>query len=1229
MAENNLSRMIGLSHGNVDNSYTDIDYAIYPHSTGLIYIYENGTQRGTTWGSYVGGDRLKVRVQSGVVTYLKNDAVIYTSAVAPTLPLRLDAALHDTGATIGAITYPGAAAIDTLAPPALSPGTNTYGAAQNVTMTAVTGATIRYTTDGNEPNGGSTLYSGPVNVSTYTQLKARAFKNGYNESPTGSATYSFNYGTLAAPTLTPAQTFITSGSVTMSAVAGATIRYTTNGTDPTASSTEYTGPLTVDVTTTVRAKAFKVDWTLSPTTVVTYTVKVATPVLGLTSGTHAAGAPITVTLPTPGATANYTIGGVDPANPPTTEVPIGTGGVLFAGNYTLKVRAYKAGLTASDVATATYTVTGALGAGSISAGGAHSLAALPDGQVWGWGNGGSGEVGTGAMNEYVYQPVSAIGLTGIVQVAAGNRFTLALRKDGQVYGFGYGADGQLGLGTSNTRYTPALLSLTGITAIAAGGRHALALKTDGTVWAWGFNENGQLGYGPTPPVVNSRENSPVPVQGLAGKTIVAIAAGEQHSVALDSEGRVWAWGYNTNYQVGDGTNTHRTRPVLVDGLWSITKIGSGAGSHHTLAVRSGDGAVFAWGSNGLGTLGDGTQSIRTTPVKVIGLTNVVAVGTSGYISTAVKADGTLWSWGSSAHVGDGGTGAGFPQTHRLVPVQLDPTGIIGVAGGTGTSYTHALALSGDGVIWAWGAGPYGQIGDGGGPSGYPSRYRPVRVTEAGFARKVGTPYHTYATPGPGNHAAPVNVSFTSLTAGAAIYYTTDGSEPTTGAGSTLYAAPIPVAQNTTFKVKAFKSGLAPSNSETLAYSIYAARPVLNPPAGTYPSAQTVTITTTSPGAVIRYTTDASAPTESSTLYTGPLSISAPTSLQVKAYHPSMIPSDTAYATYSFNVAGSAPVFAPAPGTHVGPVSVTITGPAGATIRYTTDGSDPAAASTLYTAPVVLPATTTLKAKAWNAGQAPSATTTGVYTIQLATPTLTPVGGSVPAGQAVTLGHVDAAVQLRYTTDGVDPSNAPTETVVPPGATITINAGLTLKVRAYKTGTTPSAIASGVYTVTGSASSPGVIATGVQSTMFAKPDGSAWMWGANGSGQLGNGNAGLRLSPTQAAELSGITSLDGGTGHGVVRKNDGTVWTSRIRTRPASSASGRWSAAARPTRRSRTPLSSARILWPRSPRAGPTRSRYGPTARSGRGEPTTSASSETAGVRRLRGRRSRSDPRVPR
>jgi alpha-tubulin suppressor-like RCC1 family protein len=1140
VAEWATRRAIGLSHGNASASYTDIDYALYLSNDNLLYVYENGTPKGSNHGAYVSGDRLKVRVQAGVVTYLKNDVLIYTSAVAPVLPLRLDAALNEVGATIGAITYPGAAAIDTLDAPVLAPGTNTYTSAQNVSMTALTGATIHYTTDGTEPNGASTLYSAPVNVNTFTVLKARAFKANHFDSAVATATYTFNYGPTNAPTLTPSQTFVTSGSVTMSAQAGAIIYYTTNGTEPTTGSTQYTGPVTVDVTTTIRAKAFRTDFATSGTTVVAYTVKVSTPVLGLASGTHTAGAPITVTLPTPGATANFTTNGVDPGAPTATGVAVVDGGTVLAGNYTLKVRSYKAGCTASDVATATYTVTGSLGPGDVASGGDHSLAALPDGQVWGWGWSGHGQTGTGVTTVDQPQPVDGMGLTGIVKVVAGESSSMALRTDGRFYVFGYNNWGVLGLGDIFNRPTPVLHPMTNVTALAAGSRHALALKSDGTVWAWGVNGNGQLGFG-TPP---AQVNTPGQVEGLTGRTIVAVAAGDDHSLALDSEGRVWAWGLNSSYQLGDGTTTQRNRPVLVDGLWGIVAIASGTGSDHSLAIRGGDRAVFAWGANGAGTLGDGTTVARATPVRVQGLTNVVWIGTSAQISTAVGADGTLWSWGQAGMVGDGSTSAGQPP--RTVPVALAPTEILRTSAGNGGSSGHALALSNDGVIWSWGYNGHTQVGDGvPGLSG--SRQEPVRVTEAGFARKVGTPYVSTGY-SPGEHSVPRSFTLATATAGASIYYTTDDSEPTTGAGSTLYSTELTVAQNTTFKVKAFKSGVAASNSETLAYTIAAAVPTFTPGSGTYTSAQNVTISVATPGAVLRYTTDGSVPLADSPVYSAPLLVDANRTLRAIAFSATNAPSSTATAVYSFNFPpGGAPAFDPAPGTFTGSVAVTMTAAAGSTIRYTLNNSDPTASSAPYTAPVLLDATTTVKAKTFQTAQAPSPTTTGVYTIALANPTLSPVGGSVAVGQLVTLGHPDPTVTLRYTIDGVDPTGLATETVVAPGTTVTVHAGLTLKVRAFKTGCTSSAVVSGVYTVTGGGTSPGVIAAGNEFAMLGKADGTVWMWGDNNKGQLGNGGTEERHSPTLVSELSGITAVKGGLQHGVVRKNDGGVWTSGTNT----------------------------------------------------------------------------------
>src|SRR5579875_2311898 len=162
---------------------------------------------------------------------------------------------------------------------------------------------------------------------------------------------------------------------------------------------------------------------------------------------------------------------------------------------------------------------------------------------------------------------------------------------------------------------------TGAVGVSAGSRHSLALKEDGTVWGWGSNVDGQLGDGPG---LATTISFPVQVIGI---TAAAVAAGYGHSLAVDSDGTVWAWGDNSVGELGDGTTTDRNTPVQVSGLDNV--IGIAAGASHNLAVKS-DGTVWAWGSNDMGQLGNGdTGGYSTTPVQVSGgMTNArfVAAG---------------------------------------------------------------------------------------------------------------------------------------------------------------------------------------------------------------------------------------------------------------------------------------------------------------------------------------------------------------------------------------------------------------------------------------------------------------------------------------------------------------------------------------------------------------------------------------------------------------------------
>jgi alpha-tubulin suppressor-like RCC1 family protein len=207
-----------------------------------------------------------------------------------------------------------------------------------------------------------------------------------------------------------------------------------------------------------------------------------------------------------------------------------------------------------------------------------------------------------------------------VAIAAGGAHSLALKSDGTVWAWGYNGYGQLGDGTTSSRSLPVPVSgLSGVTAIAAGNNgyittHSLALKSDGTVWAWGYNNYGQLGDNST-----TARNSPTQVLSAVGQpftSVTAIAAGGGHSLALKADGTAWAWGYNYYGQLGDGSTTARGLPVQLPGLTGVTAIA--AGDNHSLAAST-DGTEWAWGSGGHGRLGNGLSTNASAPSRVASL----------------------------------------------------------------------------------------------------------------------------------------------------------------------------------------------------------------------------------------------------------------------------------------------------------------------------------------------------------------------------------------------------------------------------------------------------------------------------------------------------------------------------------------------------------------------------------------------------------------------------------
>ena len=283
-----------------------------------------------------------------------------------------------------------------------------------------------------------------------------------------------------------------------------------------------------------------------------------------------------------------------------------------------------------------------------------------------WGNNYFGQLGDGTYGDNRATPVKVGGLRGaeVEALAGGQGHTLALRGDGAVLAWGYNRDGELGNGTNEDSPTPVVVKdsrgptghLSGVRAIAAGSAHSLALKDDGTVWAWGYNQDGELGDG-------TKANSTQPVRVGKLKGVEAISAGAYFSLALKEDGTVWAWGSNASDldktqvtgQLGDDAITSSETPVNVGGL-GVGVEAIAAGASHALALKE-DGSVWAWGDNFFGELGDGrTKTNSPEPVRVKDLKGVRAIEGGGWFSLALKEDGTVWAWGYNQD-GELGNGA--------------------------------------------------------------------------------------------------------------------------------------------------------------------------------------------------------------------------------------------------------------------------------------------------------------------------------------------------------------------------------------------------------------------------------------------------------------------------------------------------------------------------------------------------------------------------------------------
>ena len=860
--------------------------------------------------------------------------------------------------------------LQALTPSITIPSGGPFNSPQNVSMqTGTAGATIRYTLDGTSPTSSSPIFSSTLVVDQTTTFKSATFKTGWSASGVQSGTITFNYGALDAPSIDPATgNYAGTVNVTMSsAQTGATIRYTTNGTTPTASSTLYAGAVPISNTTTVKAKAFHSSYSASGETSRTFTMSAATPTLSAAAGSYAPGSTVTISTTEPTATLRMTIDGNDPTS---TSPIVASGTALILGNFTLKVKAFRANVGDSAIASAAYWLTSALGPGAVTSGGSHNVLATPDGRVMVWGNNGNGQLGNESTTDRPTPTVIST-ITGVTAVASGLAHTLALTSDGRLFAWGSNTNGRLGNGTTTQSTKPVHIStLSNVVAIAAGDGHSLALTGDGRVFSWGLNTNGQLGLGNSGS--GTDQNVPTEITGLTN--IVAIAAGDSHSFAVTSGGQVFAWGANGNSRLGDGSTTQQNSPLLLS-LGNIASIA--AGQAHTLALTSG-GRIYGWGANTNGQLGIAPATTVATPTLIPNL-HASAVFAGDNQSGAIRADGALVMWGSSS---SGQVGSG-----TITATISTPTVISGVSGASSVSLgdLHSVAVTSAGETFAWGESADYRLGN---SNSTQDKSSPQSVLTGLTSWAPAPPTIDVAS---ATLTAPTTVTISSTVSDAVIRYTLNGSAPTANDPEVPANGQIEIAYSSLLRARAFVSGRAPSALPGRAdYELQSAAPTISPGTGTYSSAQSVTVTANGAPGAIRYTIDGSEPTASSLLYSGNISVSTGMTINAKTFPSNgWASSAVASAALAFDYGTlNAPSASLGSGVYASTQSISLSAQAGASIRYTTDGSAPTASSSLYSSAIsIATGTVVLKARAFHSDWSQGNVFSGTYTVDTVAPTI--------------------------------------------------------------------------------------------------------------------------------------------------------------------------------------------------------------------------------------------------
>ncbi len=925
-------------------------------------------------------------VQTVTISDTTGGATIYctTNGTAPTTASSVDSApisvsvtqtLEAIATATGDVNSAVQSGVYTIAAatPTFTPAAGTYNTAQTVTISDTTaGSTIYYTTNGMAPTTASSLYSAPVSISTTQTLEAIAVEAGYTNSSVKSGVYTI---TAATPGFSPAAgTYSTTQTVTISdTTSGTTIYYTTNGTAPTTASSPYSAPITVSTTQTLEAIAVEAGYSNSAVGSAVYTIAVTTPTFSPAAGTYSSVQTVTISDTTSGASIYYTTNG----NTPTTASSLYSVPITVSAAQTLKAIAVETGLTNSAVGSAAYTFAAATptfspAAGSYTGPQTVTISDTSSGATIHYTT--NGTAPTSASSVYsapisvsATQTLEALAVeTGFSNSAVGTaRYTLTAATPTFSPATGTYNTAQtvtistttpsatihytITAGTTGTTPTTSSTTYTGpIVVPATSVLEALATATNNTTSAVGsvtytFSFSGVA----TPSYVQQCSAYAANVT-TRSCTLSGVTAGDALVIGI------WAASPNlTSVTASSGTPSSVISNLSSAGGYgyvsSYLLSNSSAGSITLTATESA--SVDLWmavteytnvTASPLDGSGNGKSGTTT-----YGPTNV----NSSNFTTTANSD-LLWSFCSGQYgIWDPGT-APITWTERVTATPVNSEGLFiedGTAGAAGTYYGQCYKSSS-------------------------ADFMDIITVALKGAPEVVTP--TFS-PAAGAYTSAQTVTISDTTPGSTIYYTTDGTTPTTA--SSVYSIPITVSSSETLNALGVLSGDANSATGSAAYTIAAATPTFSPAAGSYGSAQSVSISDATANSTIYYTTNGSVPTIGSPVYSAAITVSGAETLQAIAVASGY--GTSAASTAAYTIPPYTPVLSLAAGSYYGSQTVTITDATpGATIYYTTNATVPTTNSATYTAPLAITATQTVEAIAATGGAPSSAVTSALYTI---------------------------------------------------------------------------------------------------------------------------------------------------------------------------------------------------------------------------------------------------------